>query len=246
MPPLLLLLLALAAPAPETALGPPERIVPLAAEMEHVQGIEIDGGRLWVTWVDRRHHSGRLSEFELATGKLIRSVAIEDGPRFHPSGLAGDGDSLWLALAEYRPASSAVIERRSKRTLALEARWNVDDHIGCVAATGNRVIGANWDARQFYVWDKSGRLVEKRDNPTGIHYQDMKAPGPLVASGVRGSESAIDWLDPADFHLLRRVNAAKTDRGVPLSEEGMALSNGRLYLLPEDAPSRLFVFKLPR
>ena len=43
---------------------------------------------------------------------------------------------------------------------------------------------------------------------------------------------------------MRRVRAGKTDRGVSLTNEGMTFRGGKLYLLPEDDPSRLFVFDL--
>ncbi len=232
--------------APVANLPAPEKVITLAAEMSHVQGIEVEGDRLWVSWVDRKQRAGYLGEFVLSTGRLVRSVPVHEGERFHPGGLAGAGDSLWLPVAEYRRESSAVIQKRNKRTLALEAEWPVADHIGCVAAAGGRVYGGNWDARQFYVWDESGRLLDKRDNPDAARYQDLKAGTELVASGLRAGEGVIDWLDPRDFHLLRRIRAGKTDLGVVFTREGMAVSGDRLYLLPEDAPSRLFVFPLPR
>lgn len=232
--------------APVAELGAPEKIIPLQAEMDHVQGIEVEGDRLWVSWVDRKARTGHLGEFDLATGKLLRAVPVHEGARYHPGGLAAEGDSLWLAVAEYRRDGSSVIQRRSKRTLAVETQWPVADHIGCVAAAGGRVWGANWDARSFYIWDASGRLLEKRDNPGGVRYQDLKAGAHLVGGGLRGDEGAIDWLDPRDFRLLRRIRAGRTSRGAVFTQEGMALSGNRLYLLPEDAPSRLFVFPLPR
>jgi beta-lactamase class A len=229
--------------APVSYLGRPAQTIELQATMDHVQGIEIDGNRLWVTWVDRDKQTGHLGEFELSSGKLLRSVPVHGGARFHPGGVAADGDSLWLPVAEYRANSSSFIQKRSKRTLALEDQWEVPDHIGCVAVAGDRVYGGNWDARQFYVWDRSGKMIVKRDNSGGTRYQDLKmAGGRLIASGLRGSEGAIDWLDPSDFRLLRRIRAGKSSRGVVLTHEGMAISGGRLYLLPEDSPSRLFLF----
>lgn len=232
--------------APVSNLGAPEKVIVLEAGMSHAQGIEVDGDRLWVTWVDRKQRAGFLGEFSLSTGKLRRSVPVHDGDRYHPGGLAAAGDSLWLPVAEYRRDGSSFVERRSKSTLALEARWPVADHIGCVAVSGGRVYGGNWDARQFYVWEESGRLIEKRDNPGEGRYQDLKAGAQLVAGGIRGAEGVIDWLDPRDFRLLRRIRAGKTGRGVIYTREGMAVSGGRLYLLPEDGPSRLFVFPLQK
>jgi beta-lactamase class A len=226
--------------------GEPERIVTLAAEMDHVQGIHVDGNRLWVSWVDRKAKTGHLGEFQLATGKLVRSVAVHKGDPFHPGGIAGEGDALWMPVAEYKPQSSALIQKRNRDTLALESEFEVPDHIGCVAINGDRLFGGNWDARMIYTWDTTGRQIGRRANPTGTSYQDMKVvDGKLVGSGLRGPEGAIDFLDPASLSLTRRIRTGKTSRGVLLTHEGMAISGGRIYLLPEDGPSHLFVFRLP-
>jgi beta-lactamase class A len=231
---------------PLAELGAPARTVELHAAMDHVQGIEIDGNRLWVSWVDRKKRTGHLGQFDSATGTLLHSIAVHAGDRYHPGGIAGDGESLWVPVAEYRPRSTSTIQRRNKRTLALEAEWQVDDHIGCIAASADRVYGGNWDARQFYVWDRAGRLIEKRDNTAGTRYQDMKiVDGKLVASGLRATEGAVDWLDLHTFNLLRRIRVGKTNRAVVYTHEGMAIAGEVLYLLPEDGPSRLFAFDLP-
>lgn len=232
--------------APVSELGAPEKLIELHADMDHVQGIEVDGDRLWVTWVDRKNKTGHLGQFELSSGKMLRSVPLHKGERYHPGGLAAEGDSLWLPVAEYKPNSSSVIQRRNRKTLELEAEFLVPDHIGCVAVADGKVYGGNWDARQIYVWDRTGRLVSKRDNPSGAAFQDMKViAGRLLGSGLRSEEGAIDWLDGKDLRLVRRIRAGKTDRGVLLTHEGMAVSGEKLYLLPEDSPSRLFVFRNP-
>jgi beta-lactamase class D len=231
---------------PVSYLERPERVVELKAAMDHVQGIEVEGTRAWVTWVDRKKQTGHLGEFDLTTGRMVRSVDVHKGARFHPSGLSGDGESLWLAIAEYKPGSSASVQRWSKRNLKLESEWEIADHIGAVAVNGHRVYGANWDAREIYIWDRAGKLIERRDNTAGTRYQDVKfAAGQLVASGLRGGEGAIDWLDPSDFRLVRRIRTGKTNRAVVYTHEGMAISGDRLYLMPEDAPTRVFVFRLP-
>ena len=110
-----------------------------------------------------------------------------------------------------------MIERRNKGTLEVEFRFTVSDHIGCVALTPEFVIGGNWDSRLFYVWDHQGRLIRKVPNKTPNAYQDIKyLSNRLVASGLLpGRVGAIDWLDPADFKLLQRVNAGQTDRASP-------------------------------
>src|SRR5207247_9929150 len=130
------------------------RTLELHGETHHVQGIDLDNRRLWVTSVDTPNRKGYLQEFSRASGELLRRVELTRGDRFHPGGIAGDRESLWVPVAEYRRESSSVIQKRSKRTLEVEFEFEVADHIGCVAIAGDFVIGGNWDSRQFYVWDR--------------------------------------------------------------------------------------------
>jgi len=223
------------------------RTVPLTGATHHVQGIDFDETRLWVTSVDPSARKGYLLLFSLPGGELLRTVEIGTGDRFHPGGMARDGDSLWIPVAEYRRNSSATIQRRNAQTLELEFQFEVSDHIGCVAAGPDVLVGGNWDSRKFYLWDRSGKLQRTVDNPTPNGYQDIKfAEGRLVGGGVLpGKTGAIDWLEYPSFRLLRRMEAGRTSRGVPYTNEGMAVRGNRLLLLPEDAPSRLFEFRLP-
>lgn len=233
---------------PVSDLGTPVRTLDLQAPMDHVQGIDISGGRLWVSWVDRAKRSGHLSEFDLESGRLLRTTVVSHGARYHPGGIAADGDSVWVPVAEYRPDGTTRIQQRRISDLKVERQFEVPDHIGCIAVAGNRLYGGNWDARTIYTWDLEGRQIAAQKNPGGTAYQDLKyACGNLVGAGLRGrSSGAIDWLRPGDLSLLRRLRAGKTSRGVTYTHEGMAIAGGKLYLLPEDSPSRLFVFELPR
>uniref|UniRef100_Q02AC9 Glutamine cyclotransferase n=1 Tax=Solibacter usitatus (strain Ellin6076) TaxID=234267 RepID=Q02AC9_SOLUE len=222
------------------------RTTDLKADTHHVQGIDFDAGHIWVTSVAKEHHQGYLQEFALASGEHLRTVEVTAGVRFHPGGISADGEHLWLPVAEYRRASSSVIQKRNLRTLQLESQFDVADHIGCIAAAPGELIGANWDSRDFYVWDQTGRLLRKVPNPTPNAYQDIKfVDGGLVASGLLPDHTgAIDWLEYPSLRLIRRVAAGKSSRGVPYTSEGMAIRGSRVYLLPEDSPSRLFEFNL--
>lgn len=235
--------LLLAAPLP-----PPERVVLLEGETHHVQGVVVEDGALYVTNVERAAGRGHLTSFDLASGKRLRSVVLGREEMIHPGGFDRDFDSLWIPLAGMKPGGRSVIEQRSKKTLEVVSTFEVADHIGCVAVGFDRLIGANWDARQIYEWDFKGKLIRKRDNPSPLRYQDCKLrAGTLVAGGVapRGSkEHAVVWLDPETLLPLQRLEAGETDRGVPFTNEGMDVRDGRLYLLPEDTPSRLFVYRL--
>jgi hypothetical protein len=225
----------------------PVRTVTLAGDTRHVQGIDCDDRRLWVTSVDRSARQGWLMEFSPANGERLRAVDVTAGERYHPGGMTADGDSLWIPVAEYRRASTSVIQKRNARTLELESQFEVADHIGCIAAAPGVLIGANWDSRDFYVWDRSGKLLRKVPNPTPNGYQDLKfVDGQLVGGGLLpGRAGAVDWLDYPSFRLVRRLDFGKTSRGVPYTNEGMAIRGDRLLLLPEDAPSRLFEFRIP-
>jgi hypothetical protein len=221
-------------------------VIPLRGETHHVQGIEVDGPRLWVTSVDRFSRRALLFAFDLPGGAVRESIEMQHGSRYHPGGVSSDAESLWIPLAEYTPAGSSVIQRRSRKTLRLISEFSVPDHIGCVAVTPERIIGANWDARELYFWTHEGKLIRKAANPTGNAFQDLKfSEGRLVGSGLLTDKSgAIDWLELPSLRPVRRIPVGRTDRGVAYTQEGMAISDRNLWLLPEDAPSRLFVFRL--
>ena len=219
--------------------------VPLQATLHHVQGIDIEGGILWVSSVDRATEKGYLSRFDLATGRLLKQIEVQEGKRYHPGGISLSGDSIWVPVAEYDRDGPATIQRRNKTTLALEASFSVNDHIGCVAVTPEGLIGGNWDSRILYRWRTDGTEIGHAANPQPTRYQDLKwSDGYLLGSGgLERGAGAVDWLDPVDYKLVRKIRAHQTDRGVPFTNEGMTLRNGSLYFLPEDDPSRLFVFR---
>lgn len=224
-------------------------VIPLKGTVHHVQGIDLDGNTLWVTSVDSSARKGYLHEFVLPSGEHRRTAEIQDGARFHPGGLATGGASVWIPVAEYKRNSSTVIQRRNRNTLELESQFEVADHIGCLAVRGDVLVGGNWDSRDWYVWDSKGTLQRKIANASGNAYQDIKFDGnELVGGGLLLADrtGAIDWLEFPSLKLATRLLTGKTDRGHPLTREGLAVRNGRLYLLPEDGPSRLFVFDLKR
>jgi hypothetical protein len=222
------------------------RVFELKGPTHHVQGIDTDAKRLWVTSVDTPRRKGYLHEFSMMTGESLRVVEIQDAERFHPGGIASGAKSLWVPVAEYRAHSSSVIQRRSMRTLEIEFQFPVPDHIGCIAVTPEFLIGGNWDSRDFYVWNHRGELVRKIASTTSNAYQDMKFDSKyIVASGLlAGGAGAIDWLDSRSLKIVHRMTAGRTDRGAAYTREGMGIWRGQLLLLPEDEPSRLFIFRL--
>ena len=220
--------------------------IPLGGETFHVQGIDVDGSRLFVTSVDIKAKRGLLLEYKLPEGRLVRSVEIQDGARYHPGGLMVDGNAIWIPVAEYKRESTAVIQRRNKETLALEHQFLVNDHIGAIAVTPDGLIGANWDARDFYIWTHAGKQIRKLANASRIALQDMKFEGgELIGGGLRPDKSGeIVWWKWPSLEVTKRVAVGQSDRGVSYTHEGMAIRNDKLWFLPEDGPSRLFIFAL--
>ena len=244
----LFLLLAIALPAQERLDHRKQiQLIPLDASLHHVQGIDTDGKRLWVTSVDAHGAKGFLTQFELPSGKKLRQVEVQEGQRMHPGGISLDAGSIWVPVAEYDRDGPSTVQQRDAETLQLKSRFEVADHIGCIAAAQAWLVGANWDARKVYHWSRDGSELEPpTPNPAKLAWQDIKvSDGRLVASGVAGKDTgAIEWLNLDDLSPIRRIVAGKTDRGVRYTNEGMAVRDGKLYLLPEDGQSRLFVFSI--
>lgn len=220
--------------------------VTVQADLHHVQGIDVEGRTMWVSSVDRKARKGYLSVVELPSGRVVKQVEVQEGARIHPGGIMLEGDSIWIPVAEYDRDGPTTVQRRNKKTLAVEASFEVQDHIGCIAAGKMGLVGGSWASRTLYGWTRDGKELWKRANPIATEWQDLKMDGELlVGAGVtKAKDGAMDWVSLPDLKLVRSLTAGKTDRGVPYMNEGMKVEKGRLLLLPEDAPSRLFEFRV--
>ena len=221
------------------------RVVTVGIDLHHVQGIDIEGNTFWISSVDRVGKKGWLTKLERSSGRVLAQVEVQDGKRFHPGGIALDGNSLWVPVAEYDQDGPTTVQRRDKTTLALQASFEVQDHIGCIAAGSAFLVGGSWGSRTIYSWRKDGQELSRKANPHRTAWQDLKMSGDLLmASGILSPEKtgAVEWLKFPSLELVRRLDTGRTDRGVPFGHEGMAWHNGRLFLLPEDNPTRLFEF----
>lgn len=225
----------------------------LEGELFHVQGLALSGDRIWATSVDQSGHRGYLHEFDRATGKRLRRIDLTDGARYHVGGISLYGGSIWVPVAEMRPHSSAVLVEVDAAHMAVRRRIAVADHLGCVAAQGQRLIAGNWDSRELYLIDLSrGMAMRRIANPSQTHFQDMKIVGDqLVASGNTGLWSGtIEWIDLASMRVTRSLRAGAVGalkpigRGGPLTGEGMAIEGSQIYLLAEDGPGRVLHFAL--
>ncbi|ATY30722.1 DUF6454 family protein [Sphingomonas psychrotolerans] len=225
----------------------------LEGELFHVQGLELDRRRIWVTSVDQENRKGYIHEFDRRTGKLLRRRELTDGARYHPGGISISGRSIWVPVAELKPNSSAILLELDADSLRVRRKIRVADHLGCVAASGRTLVAGNWDSELLYIFDlaDNGR-VRTVPNPSPTHHQDMKfVDGQLVAGGSLTLWSgAVDWIDWPSMKLRRTLRSGAIGpvrplgRGGPYTGEGMAIEGRELYVVPEDGPSRLFHFRL--
>lgn len=225
----------------------------LEGELFHVQGLELDSRRIWVTSVDQENRKGYIHEFDRFTGKLLRRLELTDGARYHPGGISISGRSIWIPVAELKPKSSAILVEVDADSLRIRRKIHVADHLGCVAASGRTLVAGNWDSELLYIFDLSSNApVRTVPNPSSTRHQDMKfVDGQLVAGGSLTLWSgAVDWIDWPTMKLKRTLRAGAIGpvrplgRGGPYTGEGMAIEGRDLYVVPEDGPSRLFHFRL--
>ncbi|OGP56354.1 MAG: hypothetical protein A2V67_04310 [Deltaproteobacteria bacterium RBG_13_61_14] len=228
---------------------------PLAFEQEcHTQGMKLRGETLFVSCVDKSGHRARLLRMTWPEGALAarepEAVDLTEGPRYHPSGLDYDGQCLWVAAAEYRPHSSARVLCLDPETLKPRSSFEVSDHIGALAAPGDRVVGFNWDARDIYLWDSSGRELGRGKSPFGAAYQDCKAldAKTIACSGIqsRGKflfrRGVLDRIEvdpdsvPGFRRLERQVIRERSPAGHLLTREAMDIFLETVYFIPDDSP----------
>ncbi|MBI3413899.1 MAG: hypothetical protein HY043_01055 [Verrucomicrobia bacterium] len=198
---------------------------------DHPGGMQSDGNRLWIP----------LAESKRKGRSLIRVFRMADM-------VAG-------------------------RPLKAEFEFPVNDHIGAVAVSAGRklVFGANWDTEQVYVWDFDGRLQRTLEGPelesrglgvvsgangrAGLAVQDWKMIGDrLFASGLFGGIGAVPGSPQSQLNTYSRfpepgfqqksIWLPKQD-GTELAQEAMAISNGRLYFLPDDLGASNRIFRVP-
>lgn len=221
-----------------------EKTLNLKADLHHVQGVDVEGNIAWVSSVDAKAGKGYLSRFDLDSGKLLDQVEVQNGAWIHPGGIMLDGNSIWVPVAEYKRDSSTNVQRRNKKTLQLEQTFEVKDHIGCIAVRKKVLVGASWDARTIYEWTRGGAEKSKRKNPLATAWQDIKFDGDKLVGGglVDKKRGVVEWISWPSMKVERQIEVHRTDRGVLYSHEGMAIRAGKLYFVPEDSPSRLFVF----
>jgi len=191
---------------------------------------------------------------------------------YHPGGLDYDGEFIWVAVAEYRPNSRAIVYRIDPRTMEKAEIVRVADHIGAVVhdTDGRTLHGVSWGSRRFYRWtlDARGRatnaeaplpVLRTLNASHYIDYQDCKYVGGhrMLCTGVAEIRQSLesvsfrlggmDLVDLRDSRPLHQVPVPLwTRNGLDMTHNPVWIEPGRTglraYFMPEDDTSTIYVY----
>ncbi|MHA4807483.1 DUF6454 family protein [Flavitalea flava] len=242
----------------------------------HCQGMVKIGNEFWVSSVeisspvegvwDRTKGKGHLFRID-GEGKLLADIPIGEGSIYHPSGIDFDGSHIWIAAAEYRPDSQAIIYKfdPERKELKEVFRWN--DHIGGIARNKdtNTLHGISWGSRRFYQWDldKEGNVSSSTLNHAFyIDYQDNQYLGgnEMLYTGLAGYKKpdgkgfALGGLEIVDLDKKSAVHQTPVQQWSPVTGAVMTQNPSffeytaedkiRAYYMPDDNDSTLYVYEL--
>ena len=173
----------------------------------HPQGMEVDRdkGLLYITAVEiieerdkaRQYWGkGRAHLFECdLEGRTIRAAHLtsDDEDEYHPSGMVLIHDTMFIALAQYGPATSSTIIQFNVKDWTYEKLFQIEDHIGVVVPNldeGELFLGT-WGSRHYYCTDIEGNIKSKRVTPCAddMEHQDAQLIHGWLAGGSTNSDS---------------------------------------------------------
>ena len=214
---------------------------------------------------------GHLFKLDMS-GRLIAGITLGEGTIYHPGGIDYDGTHIWVPLAEYRPNSRSIVYRVDPQTMKATEVFRFADHIGAIVhnTDDGTLHGASWGSRRFYRWRLDGtlRVTNADARPEALRtlnashyvdYQDCQYAGrrsmlcgglselraaPDVAPFRLGGLDLVDLSDGRPRHQLPVPLA--TPGGVIMTRNPVwaepTASGLRVYFLPEDDKSTLYVF----
>ena len=211
-------------------------------------------------WLIRfsREHPRRVEHLDITPELAGKDVVLD-----HPGGFDRDARGLYqipVSTSHRRGPTLIqgyrVFEDRPLREAKLESTLAVDDHLGAVCCHAKTLIAANWDTVKIY-FIRDGKIVKEirqaqtlnRGDPH-IAVQDWKAW--KFADPVRGqpngqttllgglvkeqaSQAIVQLADLSTEKILATQRfPLRADVARPVTNEGLAVHDGDLYLLPED------------
>jgi Family of unknown function (DUF6454) len=182
---------------------------------------------------DRTPGTGRgwLHKFN-GEGALLDQVEITEETIYHPGGLDYDGESIWVAVAEYRPNSNSIVYRVHPETLAVEEVFRVRDHIGGIVhnVQNGTLHGVSWGSRRMYTWtylrtaDGQIRIQSENWVPNPVHYidyQDCHAVGSeyMLCSGLNQYDTPAGTVALGGIDLVNlRGEHPRPEHQLPIQE----------------------------
>lgn len=224
----------------------------------HSQGITLTHGYLFASCVERTKRRAYVYRYELRDG-WRSAEALADPDRadvtvksmYHPSGLDHDDDCVWVASAHYRSfMARSRVACLDPASLEEVSSFQVDDHIGTLAALGDNIAAMNWDSKNIYLYSKKGELLGKHENPAGIAFQDCRGIDDrnILCSGQGKSGDGGKGRDAAAVVLLHYEPAAAKpswtvsertevfNEDIALGREGFDVFDDLWLFLPGDFP----------
>jgi Family of unknown function (DUF6454) len=268
----------------------PVATIPINFKTHHPQGMVKIGDTFFVSSVeitvpttrfpepkdgydrDTGQGAGHLFKID-AKGNLLGSMKLGEGAIYHPGGIDYDGRHIWVAVAEYRPNSRAIIYRVDPQAMTATEVFRFGDHIGgIVHNTDDKTLhGVSWGSRRFYKWTLGGDgKVTNADTPPEtlrvpnrahyIDYQDCHYLGGrrMLCSGLNNYRLVADGpvfplggLEIVDLRTDQAVYQVPVElwapSGKPMTQNPFwveATESGlRAYFMPDDDNSTLFVYE---
>jgi hypothetical protein len=268
----------------------PVATIPINFKTHHPQGMVKIGDTFFVSSVeitvpttrfpepkdgydrDTGQGAGHLFKID-AKGNLLGSMKLGEGAMYHPGGIDYDGRHIWVAVAEYRPNSRAIVYRVDPQAMTATEVFRFGDHIGgIVHNTDDKTLhGVSWGSRRFYKWTLGGDgKVTNADTPPEtlrvpnrahyIDYQDCHYLGGrrMLCSGLNNYRLVADgpvfplggW-EIVDLRTDQAVYQVPVElwapSGKPMTQNPFwveATDSGlRAYFMPDDDNSTLFVYE---
>lgn len=222
----------------------------------HTQGLEMAGGRYYVTVRrdDVRPKRALLLRTETAgpAWDVWDITPVNPGGAVtaldHPGGMQSDGKRLWIPTAESKRNGRSVIRvfplagMVAGQPLKPEFEFAVNDHIGAVAVAADRglVFGANWDTETVYVWDLEGHL---KRTLTGAAL-GLRGLGVVAGSDSRSGVAVQDWKVIGDRLFASGLFRAPGSETVPPKSRLMSFT-GFWNLISSEGLSRCLYTRAP-
>lgn len=191
----------------------------------------------------------------------------------HPGGFDRDRNGVyWIPVSTSNPRGPSVIygltideDRPLKESISIHSSIRFSDHLGALCCVGEQLMAANWDTKTIYqIRKKDGKTIKAIDRSRFIAkqpdwflaVQDWKYDAKndrLVAGGIdkspgrdrTQSSAVVSWIDLGSKSVDYSTRfPQRDDVSRPMTNEGMALFGGNLFLLPEDLGAGAKVFRI--